>query len=142
MRLRLTDNWDLTSTLAWVHSNNDTDDLPLAQTPPLEATLGLDYDRNAYFGGMLLRGVARQDRIAEGQGTIYSLDIGETPGFATVSAYGGRELFGNTTLTLGVDNLFDRTYAEHIQRGTTEMLATDRVNEPGRIVWANLTTRF
>ncbi|WP_444989354.1 TonB-dependent copper receptor [Halomonas mongoliensis] len=142
MRLRLTDSWDLTSTLAWVRSNNDTDSLPLAQTPPLEATLGLDYARNAYFGGVLLRGVARQDRIAEDQGTIYSLDIGETPGFATVSAYGGRELFGNTTLTLGVDNLFDRTYAEHIQRGTTEMLATDRVNEPGRTLWANLTTRF
>ncbi len=142
MRLRLNDSWHLASSLAWVRSDNDSDDRPLAQTPPLEATLGLDYAQNDYFGGVLLRGVMRQDRIAEGQGTIYSLDIGETPGFATASAYAGRKLFGTTTLTLGVDNLFDRTYAEHIQRGTTEMLATERVNEPGRMVWANLTTRF
>ena len=143
MRLRLTDSWGLTSTLAWVRSNNTSEDRPLAQTPPLEATLGLDYARNAYFGGVLLRGVARQDRIAEGQGTIYSLDTRETPGFATVSAYGGRELFGNTTLTLGVDNLFDRTYAEHIQNGSADLGASAQpVNEPGRIVWANLTTRF
>ncbi len=51
-------------------------------------------------------------------------------------------MFGNTPVTPGVDNLFDRTYGEHIQRGTTEVLATDRVNEPGRTLWANVTTRF
>lgn len=143
MTARLSDSWSLTSSLAWVRSDNDTDDLPLAQTPPLEATLGLDYAQNRYFGGVVLRGVLRQDRIAEGQGTIYSLDTRETPGFATVSAYGGRQLFGNTTLTLGVDNLFDRTYAEHIQRGSADLGASaEPVNEPGRVLWANLTTRF
>ncbi|TFH87836.1 TonB-dependent copper receptor [Billgrantia azerbaijanica] len=143
MRVKLSDSWSLGGSLAWVRSDNDTDDLPLAQTPPLEATLGLDYVRQAYFGGVLLRGVARQDRIAEGQGTIYSLDTGETPGFATVSAYVGRDLFGHTKLTLGVDNLFDRTYAEHIQRGSADLGASaNPVNEPGRIIWANLTTRF
>ncbi|MBA2781049.1 TonB-dependent copper receptor [Billgrantia kenyensis] len=143
MAVNLTDSWSLSASLAWVRSDNDTDDLPLAQTPPLEATLGLDYAQNAYFGGVLWRGVMRQDRIAEGQGTIYSLDTDETPGFATVSAYGGRELFHNTRLTLGVDNLFGRTYAEHIQRGSADLGASDaRVNEPGRTLWANLTTRF
>ncbi|MCG6656839.1 TonB-dependent copper receptor [Halomonas campisalis] len=143
LRLRVTDSWSLSSSLAWVRSNNDTDDRPLAQTPPLEATLGLDYAQNAYFGGVLWRGVMRQDRIAEGQGTIYSLDTDELPGFATASVYAGRKLFGNTTVTLGVDNLFDRAYAEHIQRGSADLGATDaRVNEPGRTLWANLTTRF
>ncbi|WP_163577150.1 TonB-dependent copper receptor [Halomonas faecis] len=143
MTLSLSDSWSLSGSLAWVHSDNDSDDRPLAQTPPLEVTLGLDYAQNAYFGGLLWRGVARQDRIAEGQGTIYSLDTRETPGFATVSAYAGRDLFHNITLTLGVDNLFDRTYAEHIQRGSADLGASsDPVNEPGRIAWANLTMRF
>ena len=143
LRLRLTNSWSLSSSLAWVRSDNDSDDRPLAQTPPLEATLGLDYTQDAYFGGVLWRGVMRQDRIAEGQGTIYSLDTAESPGFATASAYAGRKLFGNTTVTLGMDNLFGRTYAEHIQRGSADLGATDaRVNEPGRTLWANVTTRF
>ena len=41
-------------------------------------------------------------------------------------------------LTAGIDNLFDKTYAEHISR-SGDMVAgfdqLDRVNEPGRTVW-------
>lgn len=127
----LTDAWNVTGTVAYVRSKNDTDNVPLAQTPPLQGTLSLDYARGRYYAGTQLRAVARQDRIHPGYGTIYSLDTGETPGFATVSAYAGTELFRNTRLTLGVDNLFDRTYAEHIQRGAADLGASDTpINEP------------
>ncbi len=117
--------------------------MPLAQTPPAEATLGAEYASGTYFGGLQVRGVMRQDRIHEDHGTIYSLDTGETSGFATVALYGGVELFGNSQLTVGVDNLFDRTYSEHIQRGSAELGAATRpVNEPGRTVWAQWNVEF
>ena len=139
----LTPSLSLSSSLAWTRSTNDTDNEPLAQTPPLEGTLGLDYEQAGYTAGIQWRGVARQDRVDEGSGTIYSLDTRETPGFATVSLHGGMQLFERTRLSAGIDNVFDREYAEHIQKGTADLGASSEpINEPGRILWANLTTEF
>lgn len=139
----MTSAWTLNASAAWVRSENTTDDVPLAQTPPAEATLGAEYASGMHFGGLQVRGVMRQDRIHEDHGTIYSLDTGETSGFATVALYGGVELFGNSQLTVGVDNLFDRSYSEHIQRGSAELGAATRpVNEPGRTVWAQWNVEF
>lgn len=133
----------LTGTLAWVYSRNRSDGEPLAQTPPLEATLGVDYQGDRYFGGGLVRGVARQNRIHEGYGTIYSLDTRKSGSFATVALYGGLHLFDGARLTVGVDNLFDRAYAEHIQRGSAELGAAQRrIKEPGRTVWATVGVDF
>ena len=141
--LALSDRLSMTLTAAWVRSENDTDDQPLAQTPPPQGTISLDYQDQKHFAGIQVRGVARQHRIHQGYGTIYSLDTEKTSGFGTASLYLGRDLFSRATVTLGVDNLFDRTYAEHIQRGSADLGASSRaINEPGRVLWANLTTQF
>ncbi|QOC24178.1 TonB-dependent copper receptor [Wenzhouxiangella sp. AB-CW3] len=139
----LSDRVGLVTTLAWVRSDNDTDNVPLAQTPPLEGTLGVDYDDGTWSAGGLLRAVARQDRIHPGHGTIYSLDSGETPGFAVLSIYGGYRFSDSIRLTAGIDNLLDRHYAEHIQQGLAELGAEpSRVPEPGRSMWLRLNGRF
>jgi iron complex outermembrane recepter protein len=141
--LRLRPTLSLTATGAWVRSQNDTDDVPLAQTPPLEGTLSLDYDSGRSFGGLLLRAARRQDRIHPGYGTIYSLDTDETPGFATASFYGGYRFGERITVTAGIDNLLDRAYAEHIQRGNAELGASmQRILEPGRTLWLRLAAEF
>ncbi len=140
---RLSERIRLVATLAWVRSDNDIDNVPLAQTPPLETSLGMDYDDGKWFAGGLLRAVARQDRIHPDHGTIYSLDSAETPGFAVFSIYGGHHLSERATLTLGIDNLFDRDYAEHIQRGLADLGAEpSRVPEPGRSFWLRLNGSF
>lgn len=142
-RFALARGLSIGGSVAWVRSDNDSDGVPLAQTPPLEATLGLDYERGHWFGGGLLRAVARQDRIHPGYGTIYSLDTTPTPGFAVTSVYGGRRLPGGWTLTGGLDNLFDRRYAEHLQRGAAELGAlAGRIPEPGRTIWIQLRGEF
>ncbi|WP_376696465.1 TonB-dependent copper receptor [Wenzhouxiangella sp. EGI_FJ10305] len=142
-RYALGETLALGGSLAWVRSDNDSDDVPLAQTPPLEATISLDYDDAQWFGGALLRAVDRQDRIHPGYGTIYSLDTTPTPGFAVVSLYAGRRLSRRWTLTAGVDNLFDRRYTEHLQRGAAELGAlAGRIPEPGRTAWLQLKGNF
>lgn len=142
-RLSLGEGLSLGGSLAWVRSDNDSDDQPLAQTPPLEATFSVDYDDARWFGGALVRAVARQDRIHAGYGTIYSLDTTPTPGFAVTSFYLGRHLDGRWTLTAGVDNAFDRRYAEHLQRGVAELGAlAERIPEPGRVAWLQLKGAF
>ena len=48
-------------------------------------------------------------------------------------------------LTAGVDNLFDRTYAEHLSRGGAMVSGyeqTTKVNEPGRTLWMKLDLNF
>ncbi len=45
------------------------------------------------------------------------------------------------TLTAGVDNLFNKTYAEHINAAPPSLagyITTTRVNEPGRTLWVRL----
>ncbi|RFF30497.1 TonB-dependent copper receptor [Wenzhouxiangella sediminis] len=142
-RLALDERFSVGGSLAWVRSDNDSDGRPLAQTPPLEATFSVDYDDAHWFGGALLRAVARQDRIHPGYGTIYSLDTTPTPGFAVTSFYVGRHLAGRWTLTAGLDNVFDRRYAEHLQRGAAELGAlAGRIPEPGRTAWLQLKGAF
>ncbi len=141
--VRLGAHLQLVGTAAWVRSTNDTDDVPLAQTPPLEGSLGVDYDDGAWFTGVLTRLVARQTRVHPGHGTVYSLDSAPSPGFGVLSAYGGYRLASGVTFTAGVDNLFNRNYAEHIQRGLADLGARPtRIPEPGRGLWVRVNAAF
>ena len=137
----LSRNWMVNAALAYAHGNNDTDHVPLAQMPPLEGRFGLSYDDKIYSFGTLLRLVSQQDRVQVGYGNVVGQDIGRTPGFAVFSLNGGYRPKKGILLTAGVDNLFNRNYAEHISRGgalVSGFLQTTRVNEPGRNVWVKL----
>lgn len=134
----LTQHWKTDATLAWVRGDNETDGTPLAQQPPLETRFSLAYEDPVWSFGALLRAVARQDRVDPGKGNIAGQDIGPTPGFAILSVNAGYRLSKSATLTGGVDNVFDRMYAEHLSRAGAMVpgyLQTTRVNEPGRTVW-------
>ncbi|MEA5445960.1 TonB-dependent copper receptor [Gammaproteobacteria bacterium AB-CW1] len=135
--------WHFNASLAWLRSTNDSDNRPLAQASPHELTLGLGHDNGRYFGGVHARAVARQDRVHSGYGTIYGLDSDTTPGFWVLSAYAGGHLGDHFRLSLGIDNLLDEAYAEHIQRGEAELGAVSaRIPEPGRNVWLRLASEF
>lgn len=107
----------LTGTLAYTLGENNTDGRPLAQMPPLELRMGLEYSDAVWSAGLLTRVVAAQERVALDQGNIVGQDLGPTGGFAVISLNGGWRPVANTLVTVGVDNLFDRTCAEHLSRG-------------------------
>jgi iron complex outermembrane receptor protein len=134
----LTPTLRVTGTLASARGRNDTDERPLAQMPPLEARLGVDWTRGPWALGALWRVVAEQDRYAVGQGNVVGQDLGRTPGFGVFSFNGGWTSRRGVRVTAGVDNLFDRTYAEHLSRSGAMVAGyeqTTRVNEPGRTLW-------
>ncbi len=132
--------------LAYTRGENDTDGKALAQIPPMEARLGLGYEAALWSTGLLLRGVQRQDRYAVNQGNIVGQDLGATPGFVVVSLNAGWKPAKGWLVTGGVDNLFNRAYAEHISRGTSMvpgyLVQAVRVNEPGRTLWAKASFSF
>jgi len=138
--------WKTEATLAYVRGDNNSDHTPLAQLSPLELKLGLSYARDNWSVGSLLRLVDGQNRYDLNKGTIVGKDLGPSSGFAIYSVNGSWRPIKSLLLTAGVDNLFDRNYAEFVSRaGGNGMggaipgyIQTLRVNEPGRTAWLKL----
>ena len=137
-------NWEVGTSLAYTHGKNRTDGKPLAQTPPLEWNNTLAFDNGKFSAGALWRVVAKQNRYSKGQGNIVGQDIGASSGFGVLSLNAGWKFSKYATLQGGVDNVFNKTYAEFVSRGGDPSAGTQtmRVNEPGRTAWLRLQAKF
>lgn len=141
----ISDNWRTELTLASVRGHNRTDSTALAQLPPLEATVGVNYDNQAWSAGAFTRLVRAQKYFDAGRGNIAGQDIGATSGFGVLSLNAGWRPSSNWLVTAGIDNVLDRSYAEHISRAGTAVAGyeqTTRVNEPGRTLWMKAQFTF
>jgi len=141
----LAPRWRVTGTLAYTRGENRTDDLPLAQMPPLELRTALDYTDRRWSAGLLWRLVAEQDRVAPGQGNVVGQDLGRTGGFGVLSLNAAWRPTPAVQVSAGVDNLLDKLYAEHLSRGGAAVSGyeqTMRVNEPGRTLWLKAAVRL
>lgn len=135
-------HWTVGTTLAYAWGENRDANTPLPQMPPLEARLTLGWDNTHWSAGALVRAVASQDRVAIGQGNVVGRDLGESAGFATLALNAGYRFNQRLQLSAGIDNVFDRTYSEHLNlAGSADFgYPADpvRINEPGRVVWLKL----
>lgn len=134
--------WRLGGTLAYARGEIRGAHRPMPQMPPLEARLTAAWDNGTWSAGALLRAATGQDRIAPGYGNVVGQDLDASPGFATVALNGGYRFNDKLQLTAGVDNVFDRTYSEHLNlAGNADFgYPADpvRINEPGRTAWVKL----
>ena len=138
----VTDAWAVAGSLAYTEGENRDDDRALPEIAPLSGRLQLRYDDpdGHYWGAGGGRLVARQDRVDAAFGED------ETPGFATCDVRGGRHFGERWQLTVVVENLFDRTYHEHLTREAYlpvgDLAAGDEVPEPGLGATLTLAARF
>lgn len=142
---QLADTLKLDGSLAYVHGSNDTDGTALGQISPLEARIGVNYDDKTWSFGGLLRAVAAQNRVAVNQGNIAGQDIAASSGFSVFSVNGGWRANKAVQVTAGVDNVFNKVYAEHISRAgamVSGFTQTTRVNEIGRNLWVKANFDF
>ncbi len=144
LNMRWNDNWSSVFTLAYVHAENTSDDRAIAQTPPLEGTINLEYNKNDWRIGGLIRAQDNQSRVEDNINEDSGLDAEKTPGWATLDIFGSYEGHDNLTVSAGVNNLFDLTYAYHVNRASTDPFNPDaiQVNEPGREVWLKAKLLF
>lgn len=143
----LNKHWTATASLAYVRGNNDSDDKPLAQIPPLEGTLGLKYNQDKVEAGLLWRGVQAQTRYDLNSGSEIGYDLDASSGFGILSANVAYKASKEVTVAAGVDNIFDKNYAEFISRSGVAIpsLGIDssvRVNEPGRTIWVKASYKY
>ncbi|MGV8931800.1 MAG: TonB-dependent copper receptor [Luteimonas sp.] len=139
-------HWTMGGTLAYAWGEHRDDGRALAQMPPLETRLSLGYDDTRWSMGALLRGVARQDRVSPGEGNVTGRDLGPSAGFAVFSLNGGYRYDARMQLTAGIDNLFNRTYSEHLNlSGSADFgypAEPVRIHEPGRTAWVKLDIAY
>jgi len=128
---------------AYVYANNTDEERPLAQTPPLEGSASIEYQEKIWLLGSRLRFAANQNRVDDSAMTGSGLDAGETGGFGVLDLY-GRYQWDEVTFSAGVENLFDRVYAYHVNRANSDPFNPEavRVNEPGRSFWLNARLSF
>lgn len=142
----LSHHWKASGSVAYVRGEDRTNNAALPQLPPLEGRLGLNYDDTKWSYGALLRLATSQNRYRIGYGNIAGQDLAGSGGFAVFSLNAGYKANKKVKFAFGVDNLFDKTYAEFVSRtGSPSMGApsinprTTRVNEPGRTAWLKAT---
>lgn len=132
------ERWRAEVSLASVRGTNKTDNTDLSQIPPLELHLGIYYDNKTWSASAFWRIVDEQNRVDINKGNIAGQDIGPSDGFNIFSINAGWRASKNLLVTAGVDNLLDKTYAEHISKAGAMIAGfeqTTRVNEPGRTLW-------
>ncbi len=138
--------WVIDSALSYVRASNKSSGKALPQVAPLELRTGVSYSKNKWSIGGLMRTVAKQSRYDIDRGTIVGKDLGPSSGFSVFSANASWKITPALLLSTGIDNLFNKNYAEFVSRaggngmggGIPGFIQTTRVNEPGRTVWLKL----
>jgi iron complex outermembrane receptor protein len=111
--------------------------------PPLGGTVSLEYTRGDWNLGGLVRAEARQDRVEDDPFTDSGQDAGKTPGWGTLDLFGRYEGAEHVSLAAGINNVFDRNYAYHVNSEPSPFDPNAvQVNEPGREYWLRLSASF
>ncbi|SCY52708.1 iron complex outermembrane recepter protein [Nitrosospira sp. Nsp13] len=141
---QITPNWRLFGNLAWIRAENLTGhghgSVPLAQTPPLDSRFGAIFQQGTFSLTLGGRVVMKQDRIDPGFGNSLGIDNPTTtPGFETANVSMSWKPQKYVQLSMGVENIFNRTYFEHLSRRMGDIppgfVNLGRVYEPGRAAW-------
>ena len=141
-------NWGTSAKLYATYGRNDTDGRYLYQMRPFEFDLSLDYkdyfSLGSWNAGAAMRAVSSQSKGDFSTETGLGIDREEAAkGFATFDLYAGVEFRNKFGVKFGVNNVFDKTYAEFISADHIEALApTNVVYAPGRMFWLSFNYAY
>lgn len=100
--------WLLRGSLSWVRGRRTDVADNLYRIAPLTSVLELIYVRERFFISMQSVAESRQDKVSAFN------DEQETPGWGILNLRGGFELNPIFNLALGVENIFDKAYRDHL----------------------------
>jgi len=133
--------WTARASGSWLRGEDTALDEPAFGVSPASATVGLRWTPpvslrrvSAPYLDVSTTLVAEQTRVARSRGET------ATDGYTTVDLRGGLSFLDNARLELGVDNLFDVAYVNHLN--AKNPFTGAQLPEPGRVVTTNLTVTF
>lgn len=134
--VQLSEALSLGTSLAYVSGKSGVTEEPLPEMPPLEGRIHLRYDdpEGRFYGEASGRFVARQSRVSKEFGET------ETPGFSTFGLRMGASIGRYVEVSLGIENLLDRAYYEHLNR--KQKLDMKPIMEPGRNAYLDVRLGF
>lgn len=139
--------WTLGASLAYTRGDDRTNRAVLPQIAPLEANLTAKYSHRKLETNAVWRLVAHQNRYHKGYGSVTGTDYGPTGGFGIFSLSLAYRPDENLTFSLGVDNLFNKTYAEFVNFTEAAIpglgvAGGGHITEPGRTLWIKSNYTF
>jgi len=138
---RLAEHWRFNLSGAYTRGQNLSDNIPLSQIAPLTGRLEIAYDTRDWMLGARLNAASSQNRVDDDPAAGSGRDFGPSEAYLTVDLFGSYNLTENFQVTAGVTNLFDETYANHLNKrdGFNNEV---RVNEPGRSFYVRSVSNF
>lgn len=140
--VKLDEHWSVSANLAYTYGQNLDDDGPLAQIPPLQGAIEVSYAGDGWSVRTRLRGAATQSRVDDDPATGSGRDAGKTDGYLVQDLFASVTVAEPVELRLGVTNLYDTTYADHLNRSSAFDPSEVQVNEPGRSIYLQLRAAF
>ena len=111
-------------------------------------TFGLDWHKNQWKANIDWMLAAAQHRVDEDFGAGFDenseLDAGETAGYGVMNTAASYQFNKSLLLKVGVNNLFDKAYAKHLNKRSNDPLNPEstRIMEPGREIYASARWTF
>lgn len=138
-RWKLSNEWSVPFSMAYVRGRNTSDNRDLPLIPPLSGRVALRWD-----SAWKMRPWAEAAfRAATSQHEVDSqYPESETSAWQVVDLRAGFELPKGFGLEAGIENLFDQDYADHLARETLfpqgDLVAGEKVPMPGRFFYAGV----
>lgn len=135
-RWNIASNWSLSGSGTWTEGRDTQNDVPLRHVPPAFGRLGLNWQEDIFSAELFSDFHAWRhiwDLSPDGLSTVGT--IAPPQGYAawwTLNLRGTARVLNWATLTVSLDNIFDRQYRAF----------SSGINAPGRAVTASLRVRF
>ncbi len=131
--------WNITPALrvegdaTYTYGQNLDEDMALAQIPALQGSVNVFWQAHDYVEiGSTMRWATKQSRVDTDPTTGTGRDVRKTSGYAVFDVSATVTKLDPLSVTVGVSNLFDETYASHLNRSNISDPTEIQVNEPGR----------
>ena len=142
-------DWDITKEInvsanaTYTYGQNLDDDDALAQIAPLQGAMGVHWAATDDLSiATNMRWAMKQTRVDDDSSVGSGRDSGKTSGYAIFDLNATYTPVEAVSVTFGVSNLFDKTYANHLNRSSTIDGTEYQVNEPGRSFYVQANVPF
>lgn len=134
-RYRFIDPLQLSGTFSYLWGEDTTLDEPALGVAPLSGSAGLRYNITPdIFAESTAEFTGKQDRVATTRGET------STDGYTVINFQGGWNFSNAVSLRLGVKNLFNRQYVNHLNSKNPYTMSP--IAEPGRVFFGDVRINF